>query len=553
MSDEQLRRALEASLKSAEEEKRRRSAGTGAAEDAAMRAAIEASRRDAAAQQRELERQRAAAQRPSPAPVPTGGGGGQLSEAEQLRRILELSAAEAKKAKQQQMSTSQREAAELKKAIENSMKTKAEEDARRAEEMKQLRFALQLSAAMYKANQVSVNVAGGDVEAKEVKQYEVPIVHGDLQCTVETARGLPDLGGGSRLDPYVVLRVLTIAPVGTLEVTVHEARDLRKTQSLGKQDPYVILSMDRKRLCKGKVHDDGGTAPVWNETFNVELTGSEKDNSLEIQIWNKNMMADAQVGYAYLSISDILTDTKRKWVNVAKRKGNEFATGFHGQILVSWKFNARGAPDFKELHRVESKVSRLRGINPKWNQILNFRNLYSSCYVQATVRDKRMLRKDGIVAISKVISVQGAIHRNFFSKGKDLWYQLGPSEESQRVVRNEDAGMIELKLKFITPTRPEGIEPVEVASRKVTPGGEYVGSVRGYVARALAPPIYFLIFIHFWWRWVLEISHFLGGGGGSGHLLRRLPVVHGEPLRRNDLPLVRGDVISEAVVAQPLT
>jgi len=439
----------------AEEEKKRRAASS--QQDDLLQQALAASRAEEARRKQELERQRraqaqAAHSAQAQAAHNRARSGGAMSEEEQLRRAMEASRLEEEQRKRNAAAGD----SALQMAIEASKKTAKEEADRRAQEEKELNFALQLSAALYQANKVSREcVVQGEVQ----KEYAVPVREGELEVTVSRAKSLPVIQSGVK--PYVVFRLLAVAPVGILTLTLHKGKQLRNIQMLGVQDPYAMIVMDRKKKGTSKVHYDSGRNPVWEQKFDIELTGREKDNSVEIQIWNKNMMNDERIGYAYLDVAAILTPTSKKWLRVNRKRGKSWSD-LDGKICVSWSFRQRGTPAFKQIKVTESKKATIAGANPKWNQILTFPRNMSNIYIQATVRNSRTFAEDTIIAKSNVISVQGAIHHNFFSHGKNTWYGLMPTNATRGKCQDGKAGEIELIIKFRTEDMPGGITPIEV-------------------------------------------------------------------------------------------
>mmetsp|Transcript_8388 Transcript_8388/g.11726 ORF Transcript_8388/g.11726 Transcript_8388/m.11726 type:complete len:493 (-) Transcript_8388:204-1682(-) len=448
--DDQLRRAIEASKQTAQQEKQSRQ------RDTLLQQALAASKAEEERRKAEIARQAQARERKAT-------GNAQMSEEEQMRLAIEAS----KKEEERRKALSNNDEA-LKLAIENSKKTAKEEEDRRRQEEQELNFALQLSAALYRASNVSrqLHDQKGPVQGHIQKEYAVPVVPGTLDVNLIEAQGLPNMKTGmNRMKPYVVLRVMSIAPVGILNLTIHKAEGLRKIQMIGQQDPYAIVTLDGRRKATTKVHYDSGRTPVWEEKKTVTLTGKEKSGSIEIQIWNKNMMSDERIGYAYLDVADVLSPSKKKWLRVNRKKGKHHSSSLDGKVCVSWDFQAHCAPSFKPLKVLESKTGYVGGPDPKWENTLTVKDMVSNCYVQATLRNKKTFGTDTILAISNVISVQGAIHQNFFTKGKNTWYPLTPSNATRSKCTNNNAGKIKLEIKFRDEDHPDGIVPEEIEPR----------------------------------------------------------------------------------------
>jgi hypothetical protein len=86
-----------------------------------------------------------------------------------------------------------------------------------------------------------------------------------------------------------------------LVVQVHHATGLKNTQTLGTQDPYALIRLGAKSL-KTAVHEDGGMNPVWNYKGAFQYNN---EPSLNVEVWNSNVLSDAFIGSFVLSLSSV--------------------------------------------------------------------------------------------------------------------------------------------------------------------------------------------------------------------------------------------------------
>lgn len=78
-----------------------------------------------------------------------------------------------------------------------------------------------------------------------------------------------------------------------LYLSILSARDLKKKQKIGVQDPFCaayIVSKGRQEeepSFKTSTHDNGGSAPVWNEKATIVISDVASD-VLRIKVMNEN-------------------------------------------------------------------------------------------------------------------------------------------------------------------------------------------------------------------------------------------------------------------------
>ncbi|GLC64448.1 hypothetical protein PLESTF_000167100 [Pleodorina starrii] len=123
---------------------------------------------------------------------------------------------------------------------------------------------------------------------------------------------------------------------GQLQCTVEFAKGLVDKEWFGKQDPYAILELGGQTY-KTKTHRDGGTAPVWNETF-VIIVNAETE--LSVTVKDENWGKDKLLGVASVSLATVRTHGEDRvhaplWLSNHKQKG------FVSLVL---RFTPAGAP-----------------------------------------------------------------------------------------------------------------------------------------------------------------------------------------------------------------
>jgi len=98
--------------------------------------------------------------------------------------------------------------------------------------------------------------------------------------------------------------------VGNLTVLVHKAENLPRNDLLSRNDPYLKVRLDSQRpedAILGKVIKKGAANPVFEDQFQFQLQGIERE--LLIEIWDKNMMKDDKIGYLLIPLSDLIQRT----------------------------------------------------------------------------------------------------------------------------------------------------------------------------------------------------------------------------------------------------
>ncbi|GIL49251.1 hypothetical protein Vafri_5332 [Volvox africanus] len=92
---------------------------------------------------------------------------------------------------------------------------------------------------------------------------------------------------------------MSLAP-GTLRVKLEYAKDIKDCDFFGRQDPYVRLRVgDQER--KSRVCKNGGTQPVWDETFDFVIL---HENTVDLELLDADRTShDDVIGRCAVSIS----------------------------------------------------------------------------------------------------------------------------------------------------------------------------------------------------------------------------------------------------------
>ncbi|GLI61338.1 hypothetical protein VaNZ11_003699, partial [Volvox africanus] len=87
---------------------------------------------------------------------------------------------------------------------------------------------------------------------------------------------------------------------GTLRVRLEFAKDIKDCDFFGRQDPYVRLRVG-DQLRRSKVCKNGGTRPVWDETFEFVIL---HENTVDMELMDADKASrDDVIGRCAVSIS----------------------------------------------------------------------------------------------------------------------------------------------------------------------------------------------------------------------------------------------------------
>lgn len=167
---------------------------------------------------------------------------------------------------------------------------------------------------------------------------------------------------------------------GRLKVTVHKAAKLFDVQLLGTQDPYCILWVDdgykKGDYKQTMVHNDGGEAPCWTQSFEFALEGYEE--KLHVEIRDSNIAIDEFIGRCAVPIRELAEKDRPSWYSVA-RDGFFNKNGVDaGNLLLSADFSGEGlekkTAEGKTVSHEVSKPSLVM-LNTNQSNIVNNNNV----------------------------------------------------------------------------------------------------------------------------------------------------------------------------------
>jgi Ca2+-dependent lipid-binding protein len=79
---------------------------------------------------------------------------------------------------------------------------------------------------------------------------------------------------------------------GELEITIEFAKGLKDTNVFARQDPYCKVCVGTQEF-KTRTATDGGTSPVWNETFKFNIIN---ENDFTILVKADDYTSDEYIG-----------------------------------------------------------------------------------------------------------------------------------------------------------------------------------------------------------------------------------------------------------------
>jgi len=125
-----------------------------------------------------------------------------------------------------------------------------------------------------------------------------------------------------------------MSSTGKAALTIEGGRNLKNVELFGKQDPYVVLEVGGKKY-QTEVAKNGGSNPVWNQTFEVPATGQE---TVSLRVVDEELTTDELIGQASMSLAKAkAVGQDRQDVQLFTKDGRDA-----GHIIVSARFAESG-------------------------------------------------------------------------------------------------------------------------------------------------------------------------------------------------------------------
>jgi hypothetical protein len=133
-----------------------------------------------------------------------------------------------------------------------------------------------------------------------------------------------------------------------IKVKVIAGKELSKGSMFDKSDPYCVLHAGHQTF-KTRVHDDGGSKPVWNQEFTLDC---DHRDSFELEVFDKeNLGADKSMGKAKVLISNVIKNEREEtWVPLDKK--GKYGGQVHLEMCIAHPppkyVNVNGAPKLNQ-------------------------------------------------------------------------------------------------------------------------------------------------------------------------------------------------------------
>lgn len=88
-----------------------------------------------------------------------------------------------------------------------------------------------------------------------------------------------------------------------LKITIVEAYLIRDTEIFSKMDPYVIMTYGGT-VMKTDVHEESGTHPVWNKTF--EINYQSTSDIISFSVFDEDKFQDEIIGRRAIKLETLL-------------------------------------------------------------------------------------------------------------------------------------------------------------------------------------------------------------------------------------------------------
>jgi len=113
-------------------------------------------------------------------------------------------------------------------------------------------------------------------------------------------------------------------------LTIVEAKLTRDTELFGKMDPYCILKV-REQIFKTFIKESAGKAPVWNETFDIDVKYIGDD--FHLTVLDKDVTCSDTVGSVQSKLSALCgPDGLDDWFEIQ----NKGKSAGHVHLISKW-------------------------------------------------------------------------------------------------------------------------------------------------------------------------------------------------------------------------
>ncbi|KAH7439325.1 hypothetical protein KP509_04G056100 [Ceratopteris richardii] len=140
-------------------------------------------------------------------------------------------------------------------------------------------------------------------------------------------------------------------PEGTVEVELIQGHDLKDVETFGKSDPYCLLSCGPVKHRSRTIHD-GGSDPVWNQSFLFEIPDGVPELSVSVYDSERNGR-DESMGVTVIPLAPLYMNRQ---IEPTKYKVQLPNGHFHGELVLRLKF-------FPKVHHGQLTLHLVKGHN----------------------------------------------------------------------------------------------------------------------------------------------------------------------------------------------
>ena len=120
---------------------------------------------------------------------------------------------------------------------------------------------------------------------------------------------------------------------GILTITIIEAKLVRDTHTFGEMNPLVMIK-SKDKVHETKIHNRGGTHPVWHETFEIPIFSLSMNDGLKLSCYDVSMFNRDLVGEASVPLQNMCyKQGLRGWIPI------DFNSKRAGHIRIETKYD----------------------------------------------------------------------------------------------------------------------------------------------------------------------------------------------------------------------